>query len=293
MRINIVVGNPPYNDDLYIPFVEMGHQIAREYSCFITPAKWQEVDNKDSKDKNENFRNTILPYFEKMVYYQVEGEIFGINMSSGLAYYLIGKHATDAFELKNKSSYFDSFRHDNVLWNTKTFPYNIKAVKIISKVVSTGNFVGFKFKGYKSKEFKVIAQKNRYNLGGSSNKCGRGIFYYNRSEQDGVFQPGWVTCSLKMQKGSELILGSQEFILESFDSELEAKSFMSYINSRLVRYINVTNLYGRRPYSYDSWRFVPDPGTFDHIFTDQELYKKYNLTQEEINTIESVIKERK
>lgn len=41
------------------------------------------------------------------------------------------------------------------------------------------------------------------------------------------------------------------------------------------------------------WHFVPDPESFDHIFTDAELYKKYNLTLEEINIIESVIKERK
>lgn len=44
--------------------------------------------------------------------------------------------------------------------------------------------------------------------------------------------------------------------------------------------------------NYD-WRFVPDPGAFDHIFTDEELYKKYNLTDDEIKLIESVIKERK
>ena len=43
----------------------------------------------------------------------------------------------------------------------------------------------------------------------------------------------------------------------------------------------------------ETWRFVPKPEAFDHIFTDQELYKKYNLTDEEINIIESVIKERK
>ena len=41
------------------------------------------------------------------------------------------------------------------------------------------------------------------------------------------------------------------------------------------------------------WRFVPDPGAFDHIFTDQELYQKYGLTPDEIAIIESVIKERK
>ena len=38
---------------------------------------------------------------------------------------------------------------------------------------------------------------------------------------------------------------------------------------------------------------VPQPEAFDHIFTDQEIYEKYNLTEKEINIIESVIKERK
>lgn len=42
----------------------------------------------------------------------------------------------------------------------------------------------------------------------------------------------------------------------------------------------------------ETWRFVPDPGKFDHIFTDKELYRKYGLTQDEIALIESVVKVR-
>lgn len=45
--------------------------------------------------------------------------------------------------------------------------------------------------------------------------------------------------------------------------------------------------------SNDWWRFVPVSKAFDHLFTDQELYEEYTLTDEEINIIESVIKERK
>lgn len=46
-------------------------------------------------------------------------------------------------------------------------------------------------------------------------------------------------------------------------------------------------------YINEVWKFVPAPEVFDHIFTDDELYKKYDLTDEEITIIESVIKERK
>ena len=75
----------------------------------------------------------------------------------------------------------------------------------------------------------------------------------------------------------------------------ECKSFISWGYTRFIRYLLSLSLSGLTGIGSKNtwWRFVPDPGSFDHIFTDEELYKKYNLTPEEINIIESVIKERK
>ena len=43
----------------------------------------------------------------------------------------------------------------------------------------------------------------------------------------------------------------------------------------------------------DNFRFVPahPTGKSDHIYTDEELYKAFNLPQKYIDIIESVIKE--
>ena len=69
-------------------------------------------------------------------------------------------------------------------------------------------------------------------------------------------------------------------------------SFISFVNTKTVRFLIMLSLYV--PITNNiCWRFVPAPEAFDHIFTDQELYEKYNLTDEEIDIIESVIKERK
>ena len=73
----------------------------------------------------------------------------------------------------------------------------------------------------------------------------------------------------------------------------KAESFKSYMDTRLVRLATYCGCIGSQAVSEEFWRFVPAPDEFDHIFTDDELYKKYNLTTEEINIIESVIKERK
>lgn len=81
-------------------------------------------------------------------------------------------------------------------------------------------------------------------------------------------------------------------VLKYFDTEDEAKSFKSYYESKLVSFLFYFGACGTT-LTKEFYRFIPDPIKFDHIFTDQELYKKYNLTDEEINIIESVIKERK
>ncbi len=68
---------------------------------------------------------------------------------------------------------------------------------------------------------------------------------------------------------------------------------ISYLNTRLVRFMIFIGICGNSVTVPECWRFVPDPGAFDHIFTDQELYQKYGMTPDEIAIIESVIKERK
>lgn len=70
-------------------------------------------------------------------------------------------------------------------------------------------------------------------------------------------------------------------------------SFKSYVDTKFTRFFVAIAVCASSVRNKETWRFVPDPGKLDHIFTDEELYKKYNLTDEEINIIESVIKERK
>lgn len=73
----------------------------------------------------------------------------------------------------------------------------------------------------------------------------------------------------------------------------ECKAFYSYIETKLVKFLILINLSSLTIINDNTFKYIPEPEAFDHIFTDEELYKKYNLTDEEINIIESVIKERK
>lgn len=74
----------------------------------------------------------------------------------------------------------------------------------------------------------------------------------------------------------------------SFDSREEAESLASYLRTRFVRFLvslrKSTQDAPRHVYS-----FVPVQ-SWDHEWTDEELYAKYGLTDEEIAFIESIVR---
>jgi site-specific DNA-methyltransferase (adenine-specific) len=73
-----------------------------------------------------------------------------------------------------------------------------------------------------------------------------------------------------------------------FESRSEAESALSYLSCRLTRLLILLH----KP-SQDTTRkvytFVPTQ-TWDRPWTDEELYTKYGLTEEEIAFIEQVVR---
>lgn len=108
--------------------------------------------------------------------------------------------------------------------------------------------------------------------------------------------PHYMTSDLKLAQSTGLNLTNDSFIFFESDSKDECESFISYLYTRLIRFL-ISCAIG----SYKAWnksetfRFIPAPpsGKFDHIYTDEELYKAFKLPQKYIDLIEAVIKERK
>ncbi len=86
----------------------------------------------------------------------------------------------------------------------------------------------------------------------------------------------------------ESVCGMTYLMIGPFQSKLEANNSISYINTKFFRFLvsimkNTQGAY-RQVYTY-----VPIQD-FSKPWTDEELYAKYELTQEEIDFIESMIK---
>lgn len=71
-------------------------------------------------------------------------------------------------------------------------------------------------------------------------------------------------------------------------SELEARSLQSYFTTRFFRFLVSLRKITQNAFR-STYEWVPVQ-TWDREWTDEELYEKYGLTQDEIEYIESVIK---
>lgn len=300
-----VVGNPPYNNDIYLDFVTLAKVIQTQNVCMITPAKWQAKGG----SKNEAFRRDIVPYMSKIVYFRDSTDAFDIQEWGGLSYYIIDNqiHSTKSIMnkcSKNKILESEFEEHDETILNL----YHRKLLDIIGKTGTLGVkrqvFIGEQDRGEQNNGAgdyveimqgeKLIGYKNKkdlftdYNL--NKYKCicsimpGAVSAFDKDSKVLGMFK-------ISIIKPNQVPKGSFP-VLKYFDTEDECKSFVSYMNTKLVSFLYYLGCCGTT-LTKEFFRFIPDPEKFDHIFTDQELYKKYNLTNEEINIIESVIKERK
>ena len=72
----------------------------------------------------------------------------------------------------------------------------------------------------------------------------------------------------------------------------EAESYKSYLYTKFVRFLVWAGCVGSNASNSETWRFVPEPLAYDHIFTDEELFKKYQLSNDDIEFINNFMKER-
>jgi site-specific DNA-methyltransferase (adenine-specific) len=121
------------------------------------------------------------------------------------------------------------------------------------------------------KKWKVITSKTSYDHAGLPDKEGRRRVL-SRVE---ILKPGYICTE------TYILLGS-------FDTKTEACNCISYVTTRLVRFL-VAQLSFSQDIAKDRFAFVPVQD-FSEPWTDEKLYKKYDLTQDEIAFIESMIR---
>lgn len=322
LGFDVVVGNPPYNRGGDIDFVNLGYELCNKYTVMITPAKWQTAEANqriDSQMSYGDFRKKIVPHMKEVVYYPDCYDLFDIKEASGICYYILYKDKSfDKCLVVNKQELqksIESFEIRTIL-NRKTL-WNV------------GNSVVDLMGRYNKLDIENMAQLNnkaRYFVN-SNNQSTKGGGGYSTKMQDasgkwvtkdGIVGHGGMLFNPKtrdipvitkinvidsLDAAKDLLIAGASSNLFYSDSLEECESYVSYITTKFVRFLILINFNKQTLFDRNTFRFVPSPmildnsenrirGEFDHIYTDDELYKTWNIPKKYIEVIEAVVKER-
>ena len=86
----------------------------------------------------------------------------------------------------------------------------------------------------------------------------------------------------------ETVCSETYLLLSVFDTEIEAKHYLGYIKTKFVRAL-IAMITATQHLSRTNFRYVPLQD-FSRSWTDNDLYTKYKLSQEEVSFIERTIK---
>lgn len=320
MKFDVIISNPPYQLSdgggtgssampIYQYFVENNKKLMPRYIVMITPSRWFA----GGKGLDE-FRNNMLNDYRMkyLVDYANSAECFpGVVIAGGVSYFLWDREYSGDCTIENrknenttistrKLNEFNVFVRDNIAINI------IRKIKINNSLFFDSNVFSRNYFGLISSEnghsIKNINDYTLFSLNGYSYiektkvldkediiKSYKVIMTKamsggNKPSSDGKYQ---VVSTIKILNPDEICTETY-LILKTFDNRASAENLCQYVKTKFFRFLLLQALTSIN-ISKDKFLFVPMQD-FSKPWTDEELYKKYNLSKEEIDFIESMIK---
>lgn len=318
MKFDVIISNPPYQLSdggagisampIYNRFITKAKELNPRYITMIVPARWYAGGKGLDEFRNEMLHDTSIRQIHDFP--EANDCFSGVQIKGGVCYFLWDRdNKGDVKVVTHHGDKLGTPMERPLLENgCETFIRFNEAVGILHKVmafneptmdslVSSRQPFGLPttFHGSKTKkEGDVMVYENE------------GVSYVNPSviskNRDAVDK--YKVFISRAGSGSDAfphpILGrpfvglpntvsSETFIfLGPFENESVCKNVMSYISTRFMRFLamlkKVTQSTTRTVYT-----LVPQQD-FSKPWTDEELYAKYNITNEEIEFIESMIR---
>ncbi|MEZ7884256.1 MAG: Eco57I restriction-modification methylase domain-containing protein [Bacteroidales bacterium] len=317
MKFNAVVGNPPYQvmdggskasaTPVYDKFVEIAKRVKPEYVSMIIPAKWYN----GGKGLDE-FRTTMLndTKMKKLVDYADSNDCFyGVDIAGGICYFLWDDIHDGLCYVVNVHS-GSEIKQERDLSEHKTFIRDSKALPIIEKINALDNEF-YSSRVSSRKPFGLATNIKPKDAGDITLRYSGGRGLYNSIDittgRDWIGKWKVITSYLTYdhagradKDGRKRIISTLEvlapneictetyIVIDAFSTEEEAYNLYKYIKTRFVRFL-ISQLTSTQHITKGNYALVPIQD-FSKPWTDAELYAKYDLTEDEIAFIESMIK---
>ena len=320
MKFDVIVGNPPYQLDtggsgrqakpIYQLFVQQAKKLKPRFLTMVIPSRWFAGGM-----GLDDFREIMLhdKHISHMTDFTNSKDCFqGLSISGGVNYFLWQRDY-------NGPCRFTSI-HDNrsntlerYLDEVPVLVRHNEAVSVINKVmakrgasistiVSSINPFGFptSVRGRKEASRGMLKLHSSKGVGYvSRNEVTQGLELIDKYKimvsqttsehagepgKDGSFK---LLSTVKMLSPGEICTFSY-ITIGALTSETEALNLKSYLETRFARFL-VLQAVSSIHLSKDKFLFLPVQD-FSKPWTDEKLYKKYGLTEEEIAFIESMVR---
>lgn len=318
MKFDVIISNPPYhlNDSgngasakpIYQYFVAQAKKLKPRYLAMIMPARWY-AGGKGL----DTFRNTMLKDKRIKIIHDfiTASDCFsGVEIKGGVCYFLWDKdYNGDCTVYSHTGDKITSVMKRPLLEkDNDTFIRYNDAISILNKIkslnettfdtlVSARKPFGFAtdFRQYEKNEselhsIKIYAQKDiGYISKDIVQKNSNWIKLWKVYIPEAIGSGNMETDILKPILGSPNTVCSETYVVVNpTASKQTAENVISYIKTKFFHFLlglkKITQHTTSKTYSY-----IPIQD-FSKPWTDEELYAKYNLTPEEIDFIESMIK---
>lgn len=319
MQFDVIIGNPPYqlgsdggtrDRPIYQHFIEQAKKLEPRFLTMVIPSRWMA-----SGLGLGEFRKTMLGdrRIRELVDFPAANDVFpGVEIKAGVCYFLWdAAHDGDCNVTTTRAGEIVGPMARN-LGEYDVFVRDGRAMSILRKVQKrrepsintilardkefgwTSNFDGF-HNGKRAGDLPIYYIR----------KMKRGMGYIGRKEvtKSTHLIDTWKVLAPQAYNGGDSlphqILGkplvapspsvcTQSFLFFSVGSEEEAESVQSYYTTRFFRFlVSLRKITQHATHATYVW--VPIQ-TWDHIWTDNVLYEKYGITNQERAYIESQVR---
>jgi site-specific DNA-methyltransferase (adenine-specific) len=317
MKFDVIIGNPPYQLDtggsgrqakpIYQLFVQQAKKLRPRFLTMIIPSRWfaggMGLDEFRNEMINDGQLRMIVDYIDAR-------ECFpGVDIAGGVCYFLWARDTHGDCVIKNRFQGLE-YESKRPLNEFKTLVRLGPAVAILRKVTAK----------QEQSLTQIISATRPFGLQTKDRPDGKGTLRLVSSRGDGMISAKRVTSGHDMigkwkvmtsktshdhagqpdKDGTRRVLSRVELlepnavctesyiILGAFDDKSHAQHCLEYVRTRFVRFL-ASILSFSQDITRERFAYVPMQD-FSEEWSDEKLYRKYGLTQDEIAFIESTIR---